>query len=51
MLLQKDYKLIVINAQIRKAREIPRQEALKRVVREKTEETRPDQNNSTHFPN
>ena len=35
ILLQREYKLNVINAAIRKAKEIPRQEALKRVIKEK----------------
>ena len=35
MLLEREYKLNVINAAIRKAKEIPRQEALNKVVRDK----------------
>ena len=41
MLLEREYKLNVINAAIRKAKEIPRQEALNKVVRDKEDERRP----------
>ena len=41
MLLDRDYKLGIVNAAIRKAKAIPRLEALKKVVRSKEEARRP----------
>ena len=41
MLLNRDYKASIVNNAIRKAKEVPRKEALKRVMKEKEVERRP----------
>ena len=41
MLLNRDYNVSIVNNAIRKAKEVPRQEALKRVIKEKEEVRRP----------